>query len=151
MTDIAAITSIIASLKTATDIARLIKDSNLSLEKAETKLKLAELISALAEAKIEFAELQKLMSEKDDKINRLEKALEIKQKIHYEAPYYWLDDNTKKEGPFCQTCYDSKGKLIRLQGVEQGCWFCTVCKNEYTDSSYKPSETSSVASIRAYR
>ncbi len=46
--DIAAIGSLLSSLKTATDIAKFIKDSDVSLEKAETKLKLAELVSALA-------------------------------------------------------------------------------------------------------
>ena len=62
--DIAALSSLLGSLKTATDIARFIKDSDLSLEKAETKLKLAELISALADAKIEAAKIQQLLLER---------------------------------------------------------------------------------------
>ena len=62
--DIAALSALLGSLKTATDIARFIKDSDLSLEKAETKLKLAELISALADAKIEAAKIQQLLLER---------------------------------------------------------------------------------------
>jgi hypothetical protein len=55
MADLNTISSILSSINVATDLARLIKDSDVSLEKAETKLKLAELISALADAKIETA------------------------------------------------------------------------------------------------
>ena len=146
MTDIAVLTSILGSIKTATDIVKLIKSSDISLEKAETKSKLADLISALADAKIEVAELQNLISEKDEKIKKLEKALEIKQKLRYEAPYYWLDDGPKKEGPFCQACYDTDGKLIRLQGNREGSWCCKACKNFYTDSSYSPPKVKSVKS-----
>ena len=68
MTDISSITSILESIKTATDIARFFKETTTSLEKAETKLKLADLISALADAKIETAEIQSLISEKDEEI-----------------------------------------------------------------------------------
>ena len=50
MADIATIAAALGSLKTATDIAKLIKDSGSSLEQAEVKLQIAELISSLAEA-----------------------------------------------------------------------------------------------------
>jgi hypothetical protein len=146
MTDIATVTSMVGSLKTAFDIAKLIKASDLSLEKAENKLKLADLISALADAKMKSAEVQDLISEKDEKIKKLEESLEIKQKLRYEAPYYWLDDGSKKEGPYCQTCHDSDGKLIHLQGNREGYWCCKVCKNDYTDSSYSSPGVKSVKS-----
>lgn len=58
MADIATISAIFSSVKTATEIAKLIKDSNTSLEEAEIKLKMAELISALADIKIELSEVQ---------------------------------------------------------------------------------------------
>ena len=50
--DMTAITAVLGSIKTATEIAKYIKDSNVSFEKAETKLRLAELIGALADAKL---------------------------------------------------------------------------------------------------
>lgn len=77
-----------------------------------------------------------MLSEKDEKIKKLKEALEIKQKLRYEAPYYWLEDGSKKEGPFCQACYDTDKKLIRLQSKIKGDWRCKVCKNYYYDSSY---------------
>ena len=136
MADIAAIASILGSVKTATEIAKLLKDSDLSLEKAELKLKLADLISALADARIETAEIQSLIAEKDEKIKQLQETLETKKNVKYDKPYYWLGEGPEREGPYCQHCFDKDGKLIRLQGYGNGYWDCKVCKNNYTDSSY---------------
>jgi hypothetical protein len=80
--DIGAISAIISSIKTATDIAKLIKDSDISLEKAEFRLKPAELISALADAKIQVAEIQQALEEKDAKLRRLHEQIAVKQKLH---------------------------------------------------------------------
>lgn len=136
MTDITAIASILGSVKTATEIAKLLKDSDLSLEKAEMKLKLADLISALADARIETAEIQSLIAEKDDRIKQLKTALETKENIKYEKPYYWLGSGAERDGPYCQHCFDKDGKLIRLQSNGNGYWDCKVCKNGYADNSY---------------
>lgn len=136
--DLTSISTILGSLKTATEIAKLIKDSDLSLEKAETKLKLAELITALADAKIEVADIQQAIVEKDTLIKALEEKLSTKQKLKWEKPYYWLSDENSKDGPYCQHCYDKNKALIRLQGNVEGYWECKVCKNNYTDSNYSP-------------
>lgn len=136
--DLTSISTALSSIKTAAEIAKLIKDSDLSLEKAETKLKLAELISALADAKIEVTDIQQNLVEKDGKIRELEEKLSVKQKLKWEKPYYWLVEHESKDGPYCQHCYDKNKELIRLQGNGEGYWECKVCKNNYTDSSYAP-------------
>ena len=69
--------SILSSIKTATDIAKFINDSNISLEQADHRLKLAELISTLANAKIEIADIQELILEKDEEIKSLKNQLKI--------------------------------------------------------------------------
>ncbi|NKE72375.1 hypothetical protein [Candidatus Manganitrophus noduliformans] len=145
MTDIVTISSMLSSIKTASDIAKFFRDTDLSFEKAEQKLKLAELISALADTKMQVAEIQDLISTKDKKIKELEEAIEIKAKLKWEAPYYWLVDK-EKDGPFCQQCYDKDSELIHLQGNGEGYWNCKTCKNHYTDSRYKQDFTSVVES-----
>ena len=70
--DISSVTAVLSSIKTATDIARLIKDSDLSLEKAETKLRLADLIGALADAKLEVVEVQQTLAEAEARVQELE-------------------------------------------------------------------------------
>jgi len=138
MADIATIAAALGSLKTATDIAKLIKDSGASLEQAEVKLQIAELISALAEAKIEIAGIQSELMEKDNIISSLNEQLSIKENVVWEKPYYWLVDQDDRDGPFCQRCYDVEQRLVRLQGSGKNGWSCRSCKSSYTDSSYVP-------------
>lgn len=137
--DMTSVSAVLGSIKTAADIAKLIKESDVSLEKAESKLKLAELISALADAKIQIADVQQLLMEKDAELKAATERLEVKEKLHWESPYYWLLSETKKEGPFCQHCYDKNHELIRLQGNGEGYWECKACKSSYTDSSWDSS------------
>ena len=78
MPDIATIGAVLSSLKTATDIAKFLRESDLSLERAELKLKIAELVGALADAKIELTEVQEALSAKDKHIAELENAFQSK-------------------------------------------------------------------------
>ena len=128
----------LASIKTAADIAKYIKESNTSLEEAEIKLKLADLISALADARVEFAEIQHLVLDKDLQIKELQEKLNKQKNMLWDSPYYWhVDDKGEKDGPYCQHCHDKDGAYSRLQGTGDGYWHCTVCDNSFTDSSYK--------------
>lgn len=136
--DIQSVSLALASIKTATDIARLFKDSSTTFEKAEAKLKLAELISALADAKIQIAEIQQTIIDKDAELREAKEQLVIKENLKWETPYYWLIKDAKKDGPYCQRCYDKDGKLIRLQDYGDGSWTCKVCDSFYTDSRYRP-------------
>ncbi len=135
--DMSAISAILGSIKTASDLAKLIKDSGISLQEAEGKMKLADLISALADAKIEMASVQQVLIEKDSEIHKLQEKLEIKKKLYWARPYYWLIDGDKKDGPYCQQCYDKNKELIRLQDLGTGSWRCSNCKEFFTDNTYR--------------
>ena len=130
--DIAALSSLLGSLKTATDIARFIKDSDLSLEKAGTKLKLAELISALADAKIEAADIQQLLLERDAHIRQLETDAATRVFLLWQEPCYWLANSMGINEPFCQRCYDDTGKLARLHSDSKGHYQCRVCDTGFS-------------------
>lgn len=132
------IATALASIKTAIDLAKILKDSSTTLAEAEQKLKLAEIISALADVKMEMAEVQTLLVEKDTEISGLKQSLEIKESLVYDPPYYWVEGEGEKTGPFCQQCYDSNGKLIRLQSWTTGYWKCKTCNNDYKDKNYSP-------------
>ncbi len=132
MPDIAVISSVLSSVKTATDIAKLIKESGNRLEQAEFKLQLAELISALADAKIQMAEIQELVIEKDKKIKALEEEIQLKGNIEWDGTMYWLvEDGQRKDGPFCQRCYDVDKTLVRLQDWGDGVKVCMACEKNY--------------------
>lgn len=139
MVDMASVSAAITSLKVATDIAKFFKDTDVSFEKAETKLKLAELISALADAKMQFAEIRQVLIDKDAELRAVKGQLDVKEKLKWESPYYWIIDGDNKDGPYCQCCYDKAHSLIRLQERVKGYWECKSCNNTYADSNYKPS------------
>jgi hypothetical protein len=144
MPDIAAISAILSSIKSATDIAKLLKDADVSLEKAELRLKLADLISTLADARTEIAGVQETITAKEEKIRALEKALHVHGILKFETPAYWLVEGDKRDGPFCQACYDKDRKLIRLQGYENGIFDCKVCNTTYTTREYRSRQDAQV-------
>lgn len=80
MADVGTVGAILTSIKTATDLARLIKDSGSSLQEAEVKLKLAELIGALADAKIEIADVQNEVLAKEQAIQELTEAVPYRKR-----------------------------------------------------------------------
>lgn len=144
MPDMTAISGVLTSIKTATDIAKIIKDSHKSLEEAEIKLKLADLISNLADAKIEMAALQDTLAEKDKTIDNLNIKFLFSDSLVWRDPLYWIESNDTKEGPFCQKCYDGNEEAIRLQSQETGIWHCTVCSKHYTDDDYQEGRSISI-------
>jgi hypothetical protein len=133
MADIATISAIFSSVKTATEIAKLIKDSTTSLEEAEIKLKMAELISALADIKIELSEVQLIQREKEEKISELEKLLSKKDKLTFKKDMYWMEGD---DVPFCKVCFENNSKYHHLDyepeseyGSER--YYCRICDNSY--------------------
>ncbi len=150
--DLTAVTAVLGNLKTATDIAKFIKDSDISLDKAETKLKLSELINALADAKLEVVNVREELSQAESRVRELETELQVQGSIRWQEPLYWLDVKGAPDGPFCQHCYDSARKLIRLQGNGEGWYECKACKNSYVTAECRQREAASAeAAAAAFR
>jgi len=113
-------------LDNAKDIAKLIEKYND-----------AELYKKILDLRDEIFELRENNLNLKTEIKALKEEKNINNKIVFEKPYYWLKDGDKKDGPYCQKCFDDDKKLIRLQEHKNGRWYCLVCKNGVTDSSYK--------------
>lgn len=131
--DAASISALVTAVKTATDIAKFFKDSDLSLEKAEHKLKLAELIGALADVKMEVTQVQVELTDREAKIRDLNSRLEIRESMIWTDPVYWRQNGNTKEGPYCQPCFDKEQRLVRLQSIGTGHWGCRVCNQGFTE------------------
>jgi hypothetical protein len=63
MTDPGSLAAIFTSIKTATDIAKLLRDTDLGLEKAELKNRISDLYVALSDLKMEAADIREAMAE----------------------------------------------------------------------------------------
>jgi hypothetical protein len=150
--DVASIAALLGSVKTATDIAKLFKDSNLSFEKAEGKLKLAELVSALADVKLEASEVQQMLLEKDERIRELERELQIKANLKWKEPCYWMVNTEQgEEEPYCQHCYDSSHKLMHLHADGHGLYQCRVCNKIFKTRERAVSDAKALHASRARR
>ena len=117
MPDLSAIGAVLGSLKTATEIAKFIRESDVSIERAELKLKVADLIVALADVKLELVELQDAFASKDQRIKELEEAFEAKESLvrKYDAYYSAGPDGQALGAPYCLRCWESDHKR-RLLG-----------------------------------
>jgi hypothetical protein len=131
MPDLALFATVLTSIKTATDIAKGLREADLSLEKAELKLRLADLMTALADARIAMSLVQEELQTREREIKELQEALELKRSMKYTAPFYWAEDAGRRDGPFCQQCYDSRRKAIRLQSSDGNVWTCRTCGQGY--------------------
>jgi len=133
MPDIGSVSAAIATIKTSIDIARVIKDSNNSLDEAERKLKIADLISSLADVKIELAEVQDLLRDKDSEIRDLKEKINEKESLIFDGKFYWKDGD---KVPFCTVCKEKEEKYHHLTYVKNNSWgqelhYCKICKSEY--------------------
>lgn len=136
MADIATVSAVLGSIKTASDLAKVIKDSSESLQKAEIKMQLADLINSLADARMELAELQSVIIDKDNEIFELNAQINVSKSVVWVKPYYFIEEDDHRDGPFCAQCYDTTRKLIRLQGGGTSAWHCQTCNNRVKDENY---------------
>ncbi|WP_304305944.1 hypothetical protein [Pseudacidovorax intermedius] len=135
MPDIAAISALLGSVKTATDIARFIRESDLSIERAELKLKVADLVSALADIKIELVDLQEAFAEKEKRIRELEAAFQAKGEMvrRYDAYYHANEEGNPEGVPYCLRCWENDRKQRQLvhDAKEYRIRVCTGCGHRY--------------------
>ncbi|HCE1504782.1 TPA: hypothetical protein NGR36_004019 [Vibrio parahaemolyticus] len=144
MADIATISALLTSIKTATDIAKFVKDSDSSLEVAEFKLKMAELVLTLVEVKDNVASLKSELYTRDEEILRLKKALSTQLKLRYDSQteVYWVEGDPS---PYCPVCYENDGKTVHLSfvstvGIAQSRTHsphhsCQVCRKSFFKTS----------------
>jgi len=146
MADIAAVSGVLSSIKIATDIAKLIRESYSSLEEADQKFKLAELVDSLADAKLQVAEIKEEIIEKGSIIRQLKQELEdandFEEKLSnlvFESPFYVNNDT---EELFCSRCIEGDKKAIHLTKtgsleMRKRVWACPECKNTFSDIRVK--------------
>ena len=135
MPDLATIGAALGSIKNATEIAKFLRESDLSIEKAELKLKLADLLGFLADAKIELVEVQEELANKDKKIIELTSAFEVKgELIRNGDAYYTKDAEGGAVGkPFCLRCLENDHKQRQLvrSAKDHRTIVCASCGHQY--------------------
>ena len=122
--------SIIDTAKAIYELAK--KGANMPLQ--EQLIQLREEALTLQEENIQLKET----------INGLKNDLKTKEQFEFDGSVYWqILDDTSREGPFCQRCYDVDEKLIRLQdhsyedeqGMNCQLWSCVGCGRSFTQNN----------------
>lgn len=59
-------------------------------------------------------------------VQEMEDVLFLAKNLIFDGACYWLITGSIRQGPFCPSCYNREGALIRLD-TQNGEWRCPVC------------------------
>ena len=125
----------LAGINVAIEAGKALVSSQGAIERAELKLKLADIVSALAEAKLDLAQGMDDRRFLQDRIRSLEDALRIKETVVRVGDAYYGRAGTgePKGAPYCSHCWEKNHQLIHLTSparAEQHS-SCPACKSQY--------------------
>ena len=129
MEPMSAITTGVAAIKAATDIAKLIRGADAAIDQATLKNQIADLMLALADIKESYADIRDLVRENDEQIAKLEAALAGLSGMVFEGDVYYKVDKhgAVTSNPQCTRCWDVDEKMVTL--LDQGS--CPECKTYF--------------------
>lgn len=134
MTDFASIAQALSSVKQATEIVKILRSADTAYEKAELKLKIAELAEALANARLGILEAQSEIEELRQRLAKTEQK-PLLEPIKREGGYFFKKGDTEI-GPFCPRCFEADGKQMPLTAFTGefrafGKFNCPQCRATY--------------------
>ncbi|MBU1248067.1 MAG: hypothetical protein KKB70_05165, partial [Proteobacteria bacterium] len=62
--------------------------------------------------------------------------LDLSECMSFDGQKYWLEEDGKREGPYCQVCYDRDATLVRLAEHDRH-YECRSCHNLYMKPKLK--------------
>lgn len=110
--DISSISTGLALIKSAKDTAKFALDIAKGYDAAELKLQIIDLVGKLSEIQSSFADAKLEIIELKSNIEQLESDLAFHSKLVFDRFAYFTVEG---DGPYCQKCYDSDRKSVRLQ------------------------------------
>lgn len=134
MTDIASISQALSALKHASDIVKALRNADSLYEKAELKLRIAELAEALATARLAVLDAQAEVHSLKQDMARL--SSDSRANIEKREGVYFIREAERESGPFCPRCYEADGRrmpLTRFTGpfTVIGKYNCPHCQANY--------------------
>ncbi len=89
-----------------------------------------ELLKALQDEYLAIVEENEALKRQ---IIEVAQVLDMAECMEFDGQKYWLTDELRHKGPYCQLCYDRDGLLMRL-GKQQRHWKCHCCGNVFLDA-----------------
>jgi hypothetical protein len=111
-------------LKTASDAIKVSGKSEGLQALIDLQTVMLELIQQRHEQVLEIVQLR-------ETIKQFEQEKQRAEHITFDGSSYWKTIGDRRDGPYCQVCYDKEGKMSRLRvfhgtGVN---WRCNICQN----------------------
>ncbi|MGB3814028.1 MAG: hypothetical protein WA950_12455 [Shinella sp.] len=129
-----AITSVTAAL----GLVKELREIDVQYDKAELKLKIADLTEALSEAKLGLVDIADQLREKDGQIARLQELLQFRNsKLLDRGQFrFFADEAGNPKGlPICPVCERRGNHLSLAQDRSRGAggvtYYCPSCKANY--------------------
>lgn len=134
MTDALSISQALTALKHASEIVKTLRNADVLYEKAELKLKIAELAEALATAQLSVLETQAEVHTLKQEIARM--SADARGSVEMRDGVYFIREGELLSGPFCARCYEADGRrmpLAKFTGAFSaiGQYNCPQCKATY--------------------
>lgn len=138
MPDALSITTALSNLKTATDLVRGIRGADLNLEKAELKIRIAELAEALTDARVAVLEAQDEIEDLRRQLAEARAAQDVRGRLVQKHKVYYVRSATgdQEDGPFCVRCYETDRRLmpvtpLPVQFSDLARFRCPQCRATY--------------------
>ena len=127
---------IVESVSSAISIAKKLRELSKTIENVEFKMLLADLTNELADAKLASAEIKSKLADANERVLELQSKLETRETAQpsFDDGGYRFEG---QDGLYCNGCFDSDGKKIRLSRAAKdfadvfGKWNCPNCKEHY--------------------
>lgn len=84
----------------------------------------------LGELQVRYIEMSDENEQLKTQVQEFEDILYLAKNVEFDGLSYWLKTGTVKQGPFCQSCFDTTGQLNRLEESAGG-HSCSSCGSHY--------------------
>src|SRR5690348_15811958 len=112
MTDLPSLQTALTSIKAASDILKGLRSTDTAYEKADLKLKVAELAELLADARVSVLDTQEEMRGLHARIQELEAAQDVRDRLVMRGNLYFVKEGDAERGPYCVACFEKEGRLM---------------------------------------
>ena len=114
-------------IETTTEMAKLVK----KLGDIELYNQIISLQGQIMELMSENMNLKDQVRKFKEQLSKVHDRTELRKKIEFDeniGGYFIRGDDSQKDGPYCQVCWDVDEKLVRLQeGATAGYFSCHYC------------------------
>ena len=117
---------IIENIKDAADLAKKVGD--------------LELYRKIVHLEGEVMDLTREKRQAEQRIEELQKQLDLKAKMTFRQPFYYQDGD---DVPFCPRCYEKETEAVHVisRGATDTYWDCPACTRIYTPGGNRNSNT----------